>query len=131
MNTRMTRTVAFVLALFSKRAGTLGVFIGALLSGADFVKGSRFVQGGGTDDMEWYRRAGNWALKVLVSLNFGGRYTDLCYGYNAFTTRVLGLLNLDADGFEIETQMNIRALREDLKIFEVASFEAARRHGVP
>jgi hypothetical protein len=80
--------------------------------------------------MEWYRRFGNWALKVLVSLNFGGRYTDLCYGYNAFSTRVLRRLDLDADGFEIETQMNIRALRENLKIFEVASFEAARRHGV-
>lgn len=106
------------------------LFIGALLAGAEFVKGSRFIQGGGTDDMEWYRRFGNWGLKVLVSLNFGGRYTDLCYGYNAFSTRVLRRLDLDADGFEIETQMNIRALRENLKIFEVASFEAARRHGV-
>ena len=106
------------------------LFIGALLSGAEFVKGSRFIQGGGTDDMEWYRRFGNWGLKALVSLNFGGRYTDLCYGYNAFSTRVLHYLDLDADGFEIETQMNIRALRGNLKIFEVASFEAARRHGV-
>jgi glycosyltransferase involved in cell wall biosynthesis len=106
------------------------LFIGALLSGADFVKGSRFIQGGGTDDMEWYRRVGNWGLKILVSLNFGGRYTDLCYGFNAFSTSVLSRLNLDADGFEIETQMNIRALREKLKILEVASFEAARVHGV-
>lgn len=106
------------------------LFIGALLSGADFVKGSRFIQGGGTDDMEWYRRVGNWAFKILVSLNFGGRYTDLCYGFNAFSTSVLSRLNLDADGFEIETQMNIRALREKLKICEVASFEAARKYGV-
>jgi glycosyltransferase involved in cell wall biosynthesis len=58
-------------------------FVGALLAGADFVKGSRFAQGGGTDDMEWYRRLGNWGLLQLVRLRFGGRFTDLCYGYNA------------------------------------------------
>ena len=39
------------------------------------------------------------------------------------------MLNLDADGFEIETQMNIRALRAKLKIMEVPSFEAERIHG--
>jgi hypothetical protein len=38
-------------------------------------------------------------------------------------------LELDANGFEIETQMNIRALRARLKITEVASFEAERIAG--
>ena len=28
-------------------------YVGLLLAGADFVKGSRFVQGGGTEDMPW------------------------------------------------------------------------------
>ena len=107
----------------------ISVFVGALLAGAEFVKGSRFIQGGGTDDMEWYRRLGNWVLKLLVGLTFGGNYSDLCYGYNAFFKRTLPLLNLDADGFEIETQMNIRALRSKLKIMEVPSFEAERIHG--
>ena len=107
----------------------ISLFVGALLSGADFAKGSRFIQGGGTDDMEWYRRFGNWVLNLLVRLNFGGHYSDLCYGYNAFWARLLPKLKLDADGFEIETQINIRALQADLKIREVPSFEAERRHG--
>jgi len=34
-------------------------FVGALISGADFAKGSRFLQGGGTSDMPFYRKAGN------------------------------------------------------------------------
>jgi len=42
---------------------------------------------------------------------------------------VIPLLKLDADGFEIETLMNIRALRANLKVAEVASFESARLHG--
>ena len=61
----------------------MAAFVGALLAGADFVKGSRFLQGGDTRDMEWYRRLGNWGLLQLVRLRFGGRFSDLCYGYNA------------------------------------------------
>jgi glycosyltransferase involved in cell wall biosynthesis len=104
-------------------------FIGMLLAGADFVKGSRFLQGGGTADMPRIRQWGNAALTRLVRWLFGGRYTDLCYGYNAFWSSVLPRLQLDADGFEIETLMNIRALRAGLKVAEVASFEETRLHG--
>jgi glycosyltransferase involved in cell wall biosynthesis len=105
-------------------------FVGALLSGADFVKGSRFLQGGGTDDMEWYRFLGNWGLVKLVTLRFGGKFTDLCYGYNAFWRDALERLVIDdVDGFEIETSLNIQALRAHLKIAEVPSMEARRVHG--
>ncbi|MBX6320831.1 MAG: glycosyltransferase family 2 protein [Rhodospirillaceae bacterium] len=105
-------------------------FVGALLGGADFVKGSRFAQGGGTDDMEWYRRLGNWALTQLVRLRFGGRFTDLCYGYNAFWRDVLPQLDIGAaDGFEIEANMNIEALRAGLRVCEVASVELRRVNG--
>jgi len=38
-------------------------------------------------------------------------------------------LHLNADGFEIETLMNIRVLRADLRVAEVASFEAPRVFG--
>ena len=105
-------------------------FVGTLLSGADFVKGSRFMQGGGTADMPFLRRFGNWAFVTLVRVLFGGRFSDICYGYSAFWRGVVPLLNLDGDGFEIETQMNIRALKLKLKVAEVASFEAPRVHGV-
>jgi glycosyltransferase involved in cell wall biosynthesis len=105
------------------------LFVGALLAGADFVKGSRFLQGGGTKDMPLYRKLGNWGFVVLVRLMFGGKYTDLCYGYNAFWKRVLPKLDLDGTGFEIETMMNVRALKAALQITEVPSFEFPRVHG--
>ncbi len=105
------------------------LFVSALVNGADFVKGSRFVQGGGTDDMGHLRRAGNWALRGVVRASFGGRYSDLCYGYNAFWRRVLPVLEGDADGFEIETLMNVRVLAAGLRVAEVPSHEALRRHG--
>lgn len=104
-------------------------FLGPLLAGADFVKGSRFLQGGGTADMSLHRAFGNWCFVIASRILFGGRYSDLCYGYNAFYTRVLPQLALDGDGFEIETQMNLRALRAGLKVAEVPSFESDRIHG--
>lgn len=104
-------------------------FVGALLAGADFAKGSRFLQGGGTADISALRSLGNWGFVMLARMLFGGHYSDLCYGYNAFYARVLPLLDLDSDGFEIETQMNVRALRAGLRVTEVPSFEANRIHG--
>jgi glycosyltransferase involved in cell wall biosynthesis len=104
-------------------------FVGTLIAGADFAKGSRFVQGAGTADMPLYRKFGNWVFVTLVRLFFGGHYSDLCYGYNAIWKDVLPRLDLDGEGFEIETIMNVRALRAGLKIAEVPSFEAERMYG--
>lgn len=114
----------------STNPGEIPAYVGALVAGADFAKGSRFLQGGGTADMPFYRKMGNWGFVLCVRLLFGGAYSDLCYGYNAFWRQVLPQLELDGDGFEIETMMNIRALRHKLKIAEVPSFEWPRVHGI-
>lgn len=105
-------------------------YVRALTDGADYAKGSRFLTGGGTSDMPIHRRLGNMTFVYLVRIFFGGKYTDLCYGYNAFWTRVVPMLELDTDGFEIETEMNIRVLRRGLKVAEVPSFESERVYGV-
>jgi glycosyltransferase involved in cell wall biosynthesis len=105
------------------------LFVGALVAGADFVKGNRFAQGAGTADMSRLRKGGNALLVFAVRLLFGGRCGDLCYGYMAFWKRVLPRLDLDADGFEIETQMSVKALGTGLRVAEVPSFEFKRLHG--
>jgi len=106
--------------------GEIPAYVGALLSGADFAKGSRFLQGGGTSDMTWERQFGNWGLTMFVRMLFGGRFSDFCYGYNAFWRRILPELALDAVGFEVEAMMNIRAQCAGLRIAEIPSFEADR-----
>jgi glycosyltransferase involved in cell wall biosynthesis len=105
-------------------------FVQKLTKGADFVKGSRFMTGGGTADMPRHRKMGNGAFVAMVRLLFGGGYTDLCYGYSAFWSWVVPILELDGTGFEIETMMNVRALRAGLTVAEVPSFEHARVFGV-
>lgn len=109
--------------------GEIPVFVSALLGGADYVKGSRFVHGAGTSDMSGIRRLGNWGLTQLVRIAFGGSFSDLCYGYNAFWKRALPIINPETDGFEIETELNVRAIKSGLNVVEVPSFEADRIHG--
>lgn len=104
-------------------------FIEALDRGADMAKGSRFVEGGGTADMSYLREAGNRGLLILANLLFGASNTDLCYGFAAFRRQEILDLQLDADGFEIETQLFMRATRQGLDVVEVPSFEAPRRFG--
>lgn len=105
------------------------VFVSTLIAGADLVKGSRFLQGAGTDDMSLFRMLGNWGLTQIVRLLYGGVFSDLCYGYMAFWTKHVVTLDCDCDGFEIETLINVRALKNHLNIVEVASFEAPRISG--
>lgn len=113
-------------------------FVAALLAGADFAKGSRFIEGGGSVDITRIRRAGNWGLNALVNVLFSATYSDLCYGYNAFWRYCLDVIDLPdstiagpqwGDGFEIETLVNVRAVARGLTITEVHSHEANRIHG--
>ena len=104
-------------------------FVEALIAGSDFAKGSRFVDGGGSHDITFLRHAGNYLLGKLVNLLFWTRFSDLCYGYNAFWKRCLDDINIDCDGFEIETLLNLRMHKAQFKIVEVPSFEYSRVYG--
>ena len=127
----------------STNPAEIPAFVDALLRGADFAKGTRFVAGGGSSDITRLRALGNRALNGIVNVMYRTTYTDLCYGYNAFWRRCLPILSLDAaprqredpstrlwgDGFEIETVINLRVARAGLKVVEVPSFERPRLHG--
>lgn len=105
-------------------------FVSVLLAGADFAKGSRCLEGGGSADFSFARRAGNRFFSILVNVLFGSRYTDLCYGYNAFWKHCLRHIDIECNGFEIEAFLHIRAIKAGLRIVEVPSFEARRVSGV-
>src|SRR5688572_19028430 len=95
----------------------------------DFVKGSRFIGGGGSRDITAIRRLGNKGLLHLVNLLYRTQLTDLCYGFCAFHRRYLPFLNLMTTGFEVETALTISAVRSGLRIAEVPSLEMPRRYG--
>lgn len=105
------------------------LFVEALLRGNDFAKGSRCILGGGSHDFSFLRRMGNYGLRKLVNLLFWTRFSDLCYGYNAFWKYCLEYIEIDCDGFEVETLINLRVHKTNLKIVEVPSVEYRRIYG--
>jgi glycosyltransferase involved in cell wall biosynthesis len=104
-------------------------FIYFLDHGFDFVKGSRFVGGGGSLDITPLRKFGNRGLLMLANRLFDAQLTDLCYGFFAFRRRYLDCLGLCSAGFEIETELTVRALTAGLRVAEVPSMEMPRRSG--
>jgi glycosyltransferase involved in cell wall biosynthesis len=119
-------------------------FVDVLVGGADFAKGSRFLDGGGSSDITRLRSLGNYALTAFFNARHGTSYSDLCYGFNVFWRRHASVLGLDVtpsspsagdgrllgDGFEIETLIHIRVAKAGLIVTEVPSFEHPRIHGV-
>lgn len=104
-------------------------FVDALVGGADFAKGSRFLPGGGSIDLTFIRQLGNRALTGAVNLVCQTRYTDLCYGYNAFWRDCLEFVPVDVTGFEVETRLNMAVAVSGLAVVEVPSHEFLRVHG--
>jgi Glycosyl transferase family 2 len=104
-------------------------FVAALEAGADFAKGSRYMPGGGSADITRLRSGGNWVLSGTANLLHGTKFTDLCYGYNAFWARCLPFISLDVPGFEVETLINLRIAGAGMKITEVPSYEKERLYG--
>jgi len=135
--------IAMIDADGSADPGEIPRFVKALLDGADFAKGTRFAEGGGSSDITRLRGIGNRMLTGFFNMSHGRKYSDLCYGYNVFWRRHTTALGLDAtsppnpngsgrlwgDGFEVETLIHVRAALAGLIVAEVPSFEHPRIHG--
>ena len=136
--------IAMVDADGSADPGEIPRFVDALLSGADFAKGTRFSEGGGSADITRFRSSGNSVLTAFFNACYRRNYSDLCYGFNVFWRRHVSVLGLDAvspprsggdgrlwgDGFEVETLIHVRVAKAGLVVVEVPSFEHQRIHGV-
>jgi glycosyltransferase involved in cell wall biosynthesis len=134
--------IAMVDADGSADPGEIPQFVEALLNGADFAKGTRYAQGGGSSDITRLRSIGNRLLTTFFNACYNRRYSDLCYGFNVFWRQHVPVLDLDVtsfpppdgsllwgDGFEVETLIHIRAAKAGLFIVEVPSLEHPRIHG--
>jgi glycosyltransferase involved in cell wall biosynthesis len=117
-------------------------FVAALTAGADYVKGSRVLPGGGSEDLTAWRRFGNTCLTWVMNTLFRTHFTDSCYGYNSLWRCHLDVFDLDitpsmpgeverrwGDGFEIEVLLHARAASGGLRIDEVPSIERDRLFG--
>jgi len=81
-----------------------------LFNGVDMVTGSRFL-GGGRDSTSKLNRLGNLLFNITIMILTGKRITDSQTGFRAFKKEVLQKLNLESLGYEIETEITVKGLK--------------------
>ncbi|MEM3791578.1 MAG: glycosyltransferase family 2 protein, partial [Candidatus Micrarchaeaceae archaeon] len=104
----------------------LRLLIESIRIGYDIAMGSRFITGGGSYDMPLYRKFGNKLFVLLVNLIYKCSYTDMCYGYRAFSRKAIRKMKLKENGFGIETEISIEAKKRGLRVIEIPSVEKIR-----
>lgn len=100
--------------------------------GYDMAIASRFMKGARCDEetkMLKPRKFGNKMFTLLVNVLFNGKLTDSINGFRGVTKESFKIINPDANGFAIEFQMSIRALKNKLKIIEIPTNEEERIGG--
>lgn len=103
-----------------------------LEEGFDVAVGSRFLAGARNDEEEKllpWRAWANRIFTILANIAFNGKMTDTINGYRAIKKDKFNLLHLDAEGFTIEYQMSIRAMKLGLHIAEIPTIEGDRIGG--
>jgi glycosyltransferase involved in cell wall biosynthesis len=113
----------------SHTADELPELISRVEKSADICMGSRFMPGGGSDDITRLRYLGNKFFVCLVNILWGTKYTDLCYGYRSMRTRAAREMRLTSKGFGIETEISIKSAKAGLRTVEIPSWEKLRLHG--
>ena len=95
---------------------------------ADMVVGSRLHAHSHSE----FRQMNRWANRLVLAilkLVFGVRLTDILSGYRAFNRRFVKNLALFGGGFEIETELTIKAVARGYRIVEVPVDLAMRPEG--
>ena len=113
----------------SHRPEDLPRLVDAIEQGADIAIGSRFVVGGGMEDVPWWRvwisRSGN----VVGRHYLGVTVRDLTSGYRAFRVSALERIRLGEDGFTIQLESLVKGLAQGCRVTEVPIVLGVRLHG--
>lgn len=75
------------------------------------------------------RTAGSDFMAYLVNKRFGTNFSDVLYNFRAFKKSSLSKLQIKANGFDIEQEMLVEALKKGLKVIEIPSRENKRAWG--
>jgi len=100
-------------------ADAVGDLLRPILDGhADMTVAARLTEYSG-EAFRPLHVAGNKLVCALVNLTCRGRLTDPMSGYRAYTARVAAALDIQAVGFEVETELTMKTLDAGFVIREV------------
>jgi glycosyltransferase involved in cell wall biosynthesis len=122
---------------------TIPRLVGALTAGADLARASRFLTGGGSEDLALVREVGDDLLNLVANVAFRTRATDFSSGYVAFWRDLAPVLDLPdvavpapfdghllpGDGPEVTALLASRFAASGARVVEVPTVERRRRHG--
>ena len=106
--------------------------LGKIEEGHDLAIASRFLPGSRNDEADAalpLRAIANRGFTLAAGLFFGGRVTDTINGFRAIRRDRFLELAPDAEGFAIEFQISIRAMKKTLRIAEIPTIEGDRIGG--
>lgn len=95
---------------------------------ADMVVGSR-LHGQSQSEFKSVNRFGNRLILSVLNFIFKVKLTDILSGYRVFNRQFVKNLPLFAGGFEIETELTIKALEQNYRIMEVPIDLSTRPEG--
>jgi glycosyltransferase involved in cell wall biosynthesis len=96
-----------------------------LYNGTDIVAGSRFL-GNGTYSTSRLNRLGNFFFNMAIAAVTGKRITDSQTGFRAVKKGVLMKLNLSSSGYDIESEITVKGLKNGF-VFEEKPITCKRR----
>ncbi|MGD0158814.1 MAG: glycosyltransferase family 2 protein [Candidatus Bathyarchaeia archaeon] len=99
-----------------------------LYNGTDIVSGSRFL-GDGENFTTKLNQIGNKLLNLSITMMTGKYITDSQTGFRAFKKTFLNHITLKSDGFEIETEITVKGLRNGFKLEEIPILCLRREEG--
>jgi glycosyltransferase involved in cell wall biosynthesis len=103
--------------------------INPLFNGVDITAGSRFL-GKTRDHTSKLHIFGNHLINVLIMIMTRKMITDSQTGLRAFKKDFLKKITLESNGYEIETEITVKSLKNGFKLKEVPVSCKKRRHNV-
>ncbi len=100
-----------------------------VLNGSDVVMGSRFVNGDGNRSTRRLNILGNRLINLLIRFFTGKRITDSQTGLRAFKRRIIDRVILRSKGYQVETELTVKSLKNGSKVKEISIDSIKRKNG--
>ena len=101
-------------------ASEIGSLVSPIMRGeADMVVGSRLTGNMEEGAITGFHKLGNWAFNIMINVLNRSHISDSQSGFRAIDGKWARSFRLQAQGFEVETEMTIQAMKMGMRVKEV------------
>jgi len=100
-----------------------------VLNGTEVVMGSRFTNGQGRKSTKRLHILGNCMINLLIRIVTRKRITDSQTGFRAFRKKIIKQISITSKGYQVETELTVKALKNGNTVEEVPIDCTGRKNG--